>query len=68
MTVAGHVELALAAAKAQRHIHIGVLIANALLLDALLWSFVLAGWGTMSNPSEFIAARPQCVAVYVTSQ
>lgn len=39
----GHVGAALALRRAERRVNLGVLILAALLLDVLLWLFVLAG-------------------------
>ena len=41
---AGHVGAALAIGRAERRVNVGVFIAAALFLDALLWLFVLVGW------------------------
>jgi hypothetical protein len=41
---AGHVGAGLAIALAERRVNVGVVIAAALLLDLLLWLFVLLGW------------------------
>lgn len=57
---AGHVGVALAATKIERRINVGVLIASAMLLDVLLWGFVLVGWETVTIPPDFIAThQPQ---------
>jgi hypothetical protein len=47
--LAGHVGAALAVGRAERHVNVGAFVIAALLLDILLWLFVLLGW-TRSNP------------------
>ncbi len=41
---AGHIGAALAIGRAERRINLGVMVFAALLLDAMLWIFVLVGW------------------------
>jgi hypothetical protein len=50
---AGHVGAGLAFGSADRSINVGVFVAAALLLDALLWSFVLLGWESVALPADF---------------
>jgi hypothetical protein len=50
---AGHVGAALAIGRAERRVNVGVLISAALLLDALLWVFILLGWESVSIPANF---------------
>lgn len=50
---AGHIGAALALGRAERRMNVGVLIAAALLLDLLLWTFVLVGWESVSIPADF---------------
>lgn len=50
---AGHLGVALAAARVEPRVNVGVLAAAALLLDALLWLFVLLGWETVAIPADF---------------
>jgi hypothetical protein len=55
---AGHIGAALAIGRAEREVNVGVFIAAALLLDFLLWLFVLLGWETVVIPADF-AGRHQ---------
>jgi len=51
--LAGHIGVALGAKAADRTINLGVLVGAALLLDVLLWAFVLAGWEQVIAPPDF---------------
>lgn len=50
---AGHVGIALAIGRVERRVNVGVFVAAALLLDALLWLFVLAGRESVVIPADF---------------
>jgi len=50
---AGHVGVALGLHRVERRVHPAALIAGALLLDLLLWTFVLAGWEQVQMPSDY---------------
>jgi hypothetical protein len=50
---AGHIGAALAIGRVARQVNVGVLITSALLLDLLLWSFVLVGWESVTIPDNF---------------
>jgi hypothetical protein len=50
---AGHVGAGLLLGRGARGVNVGVFIVAALLLDLLLWIFVLAGWESVSIPAEF---------------
>ena len=50
---AGHVGAGLAFGSANRKINVGVFVSAALLLDALLWMFVLLGWESVVLPADF---------------
>jgi hypothetical protein len=50
---AGHVGAALALGRVERRVNIGVIITAALLLDGLLWLFVLVGWESVGIPADF---------------
>jgi hypothetical protein len=50
---AGHIGAALAIGRAEPRVNVGVFIAAALLLDLLLWIFVLLGWELVSIPADF---------------
>jgi hypothetical protein len=54
---AGHVGVGLALARGERAVNPGVFVAAALLLDALLWAFVLLGWESLRIPAEFAATH-----------
>jgi hypothetical protein len=50
---AGHVGVGLALARGERAVNVGAFVAAALLLDALLWAFVLLGWESVRIPADF---------------
>lgn len=50
---AGHIGVALAAARAEPRLNLGTLAAASLLLDLLLWFFVLLGWESVVIPPDF---------------
>ena len=50
---AGHVGAALALGRVERRVNVGVLVTAALLLDGLLWLFVLVGWESVGIPADF---------------
>jgi uncharacterized protein len=50
---AGHIGVALALGRAERRVNVGALVAAALLLDIVLWLFVLVGWESVTIPSSF---------------
>ena len=50
---AGHIGVAFAAARADSRVNVGVFAAAALLLDLLLWFFVLVGWESVAIPVDF---------------
>lgn len=50
---AGHVGVALAIGRAERRVNVGAFIGAALLLDVLLWLFVLLGWESLVIPADF---------------
>jgi hypothetical protein len=54
---AGHIGVALAIGRAERRVNIGVFIASALLLDLVLWLFVLLGWESVAIPSNFASTH-----------
>ena len=54
---AGHIGAGLAIGRADRRINVGVLISAALLLDAVLWLFILLGWESVSIPADFAASH-----------
>jgi len=50
---AGHVGAGLALGRAERRVNVGALVLAALLLDLVLWLFVLAGWETVVIPTDY---------------
>lgn len=50
---AGHIGVAMAAGRVQRQVNVGVFVFAAMLLDVLLWLFVLLGWESVSIPADF---------------
>ena len=54
---AGHIGAGLAIGRADRRINVGVLISAALLLDPVLWLFILLGWESVSIPADFAASH-----------
>src|ERR1700758_946579 len=62
---AGHIGAALALGRAARDINVGVFITAALLLDLLLWLFVLLGWESVAIPADFVSThQPEFVFPY----
>jgi hypothetical protein len=49
----GHIGAALAIGRAEPRVNIGVFVTAALLLDIVLWVFVLLGWETATIPGDF---------------
>jgi hypothetical protein len=50
---AGHLGVALAAARVEPRINVGMFAAASLLLDLLLWLFILLGWESVAIPADF---------------
>jgi len=50
---AGHIGVAFALGRAERRLNVGGFVIAALLLDILLWLFVLLGWESVSIPADF---------------
>lgn len=62
---AGHVGAALALARAERRVNVGVFVTAALLLDIALWLFVLLGWESLAIPADFASRhQPEFVFPY----
>jgi hypothetical protein len=62
---AGHMGAALAIGRAERGVNVGAFIAAALLLDFLLWLFVLLGWESVAIPANFADThQPEFVFPY----
>jgi len=61
----GHIGAALAIGRVERRVNIGAFIAAALLLDILLWIFVLLGWESVVIPDNFASThQPDFVFPY----
>jgi hypothetical protein len=54
---AGHVGVGLAIGRVERRVNVGVFVASALLLDFVLWLFVLGGLESASVPPDFTATH-----------
>jgi hypothetical protein len=50
---AGHIGVAFAAARIEPRVNVGMFAAASLLLDLLLWLFILAGWESVAIPADF---------------
>jgi membrane-bound metal-dependent hydrolase YbcI (DUF457 family) len=62
---AGHVGAALAIGQAERRVNVGVFVGAALLLDIVLWLFVLLGWESVTIPADFARThQPEFVFPY----
>ncbi len=62
---AGHIGVALAAARVEPRVNVGLWVAAALLLDLLLWCFVLVGWESVVIPADFAQThQPEFVFPY----
>lgn len=54
---AGHIGAGLLIARAERRANVGAFVAAALLLDLVLWLFILLGWESVSIPADFNATH-----------
>ena len=54
---AGHIGAALAIGRAETRVNVGAFVAAALLLDLVLWIFVLLGWESVTVPANFGTAH-----------
>lgn len=54
---AGHIGAGLVIARAERRVNVGAFIAAALLLDLMLWLFILLGWESVTIPADFTATH-----------
>ena len=62
---AGHMGVGLALGRAERRVNVGTFIAAALLLDMVLWVFVLLGWESVVLPADFARThQPEFVFPY----
>lgn len=55
--LAGHIGAALAIARAERRINVGVFVAAALLLDIILWALILLGRESVTIPADFASTH-----------
>jgi hypothetical protein len=62
---AGHVGVGLAIGRVERRVNVGVFVASALLLDFVLWLFVLGGLESMSV-RRGLEAQPAWARAIVT--
>lgn len=62
---AGHVGVALVIGCVERRVNVGVFVTAALLLDFLLWLFILLGWESVNIPDDFSSThQPHFVFPY----
>ena len=62
---AGHIGAALAIGRAERRVNLGALFFASLLLDFILWLFVLLGWESVTIPASFAGThQPEFVFPY----
>jgi membrane-bound metal-dependent hydrolase YbcI (DUF457 family) len=62
---AGHIGAGLAIGRIERRINVGVFVAAALLLDAVLWLCILLGWESVTIPADFVDThQPEFVFPY----
>jgi hypothetical protein len=62
---AGHIGVAFAAARVEPRVNVGVFAAASLLLDLLLWLFILFGWESVVIPADFPQShQPEFVFPY----
>lgn len=62
---AGHIGAALAIGRIERRLNVGVFVTAALLLDLLLWLFVLVGWESVAIPNNFASThQPEFIFPY----
>ena len=62
---AGHIGAALAIGRAERRVNLGVLVFAALLLDVMLWIFILMGWETVVIRADFsVTHQPEFIFPY----
>jgi hypothetical protein len=54
---AGHIGVAMAVGRVERRVNLGVFVTCALLLDILLWLFILLGWESVGIPPDFAATH-----------
>ncbi len=54
---AGHIGAALAIGRVERRVNIGAFVFAALLLDVVLWLFILFGWEIVTIPGNFAATH-----------
>jgi membrane-bound metal-dependent hydrolase YbcI (DUF457 family) len=63
--LAGHIGVGLAIGRWERRVNVAVFVAAALLLDLLLWLFILLGWESVRIPADFLSThQPEFVFPY----
>lgn len=63
--LAGHIGVGLAIGRWERRVNVGLFVAAALLLDLLLWLFILLDWESVRIPADFLAThQPEFVFPY----
>ncbi|MDF0676019.1 MAG: hypothetical protein P0120_17055 [Nitrospira sp.] len=50
---AGHVGVALVIGRVERRVNVGIFVTAALLLDFVLWLFILLGWESVNIPEDY---------------
>lgn len=55
--LAGHLGAGLAIGRLERRVNAGAFVAAAVLLDLLLWLFILLGWESVAIPADYAATR-----------
>mgnify|MGYP001309150066 CR=1 FL=1 len=55
--LAGHLGAALAIGRLERRVNAGAFVAAAVLMDLLLWLFILLGWESVSIPARYAETR-----------
>lgn len=62
---AGHVGAAFAIGRAERRVNVGIFVFAAVLLDFVLWLFVLLGWESVAIPANFTSThQPEFIFPY----
>lgn len=59
---AGHIAAGLALGRAERRANVALFVAAAVLLDILLWVFVLLGWESVRFPADFASSHQPAFA------
>ena len=54
---AGHIAAGLALGRAGRRVNVAWFVAAAVLLDVLVWVFILLGWESVRFPADFASSH-----------